>query len=223
MSRAPRCLTTAMSHGDSRTTSSIVGRDDRPAAVAVGAGLAAPAEDHQVGFLLRGGLDDAGRGMAADPHERVDDRPLGHVVQHLLEQPSGLAGARRALGQRHALGHLDDAQRGELAGPRLQQRGADPDQLLRGERVRDRDQDPAAGSGSAGHRAAPRRRRLVPALHEVRLEQLELARLALDALLGRRPSSRGGSRSRSCRPARSRSASAPRPAVPCRRRRGGWR
>ena len=25
MSRAPRCLTTAMSHGDSRTTSSIVG------------------------------------------------------------------------------------------------------------------------------------------------------------------------------------------------------
>ena len=29
MSRAPRCLTTAMSHGASRTASSIVGRDDR--------------------------------------------------------------------------------------------------------------------------------------------------------------------------------------------------
>ena len=44
-----------------------------------------------------------------DPDERVDDGALGGVVEDLLEQAPGLAGAGRALGQRHALGDLDDA------------------------------------------------------------------------------------------------------------------
>ena len=154
MSRAPRCLTTAMSHGDSRTTSSIVGLMTGALPIPVGAGLAAPAEDHQVGLLLRGRLHDPGRRVAPDADERMDHRPLGHVVQHPLQEPSRLPGPRRALGQRHALGHLDDPERRELAGARVHQRRADPDQLLRGERVRDRDDDPGR-QRLAGHRAAP--------------------------------------------------------------------
>jgi hypothetical protein len=117
-------------------------RDHRPAAVPVRARLAAPAEDHEVGFLLGGRLDDAGRGMATDPHEGVDDRALGRVVEHLLEEAPRLAGTGRALGQGHALRYFDDAERRELARPRLEQVRADADQLLRGERVRDRDEDP---------------------------------------------------------------------------------
>ena len=103
-----------------------------------------------------------GRRVPPDAHERVDRRPLGDVVEDLLEQAPRLAGARRALGQGHALGHLDDAQRRQLAGARLQQRRADPDQLLGGERVGDRDQDPRR-ERLAAHRAvpgpSPRRRR----------------------------------------------------------------
>ena len=110
MSRAPRCLTTAMSHGDSRTTSSIVG-EMTPGRRRRGCGprLAAPAEDDEVGLLLRRRLDDALGRVPADPDERVDRRALGGVVEDPLEQAPGLPGAGRALGQRHALGHLDDA------------------------------------------------------------------------------------------------------------------
>ena len=72
--------------------------------------------------------------------------PSGREVEDPLEEPPGVAGPGRALGQRHALGHLDDPERGQLPGPRLEQGGADADQLLRGQRVRDRDEDPA-GSG----------------------------------------------------------------------------
>ena len=95
------------------------GADDRRVRVPVGPGLAAPAEDHQVRLLLGGGLDDPGGGVAPDAHQRVDHGPLGHVVHHLLEQAPGLAGPRRALGQRHALGHLDDPERRQLARPRV--------------------------------------------------------------------------------------------------------
>ena len=193
MSRAPRCLTTAMSHGDSRTTSSIVGEITGRVRVPVGARLAAPAEDHQVGFLLGGRLDDARGRVAADPHQRVDHGALGRVVEDLLQQPARLPGARRALGQRHALGHLDDAERGQLAGPRLHQRGADPDRAP----PRSAGSRPGSGSGTAAvagvhapasaaraRPSSPRRPLGPPAVDEVRLEQLELARLALDPLLG---------------------------------------
>ena len=63
-----------MSHGASRTTSSIVGEKTvgRRCAVAAGRRLAAPAEDDEVGLLLRGGLDDALGGVPADAHDRVD-------------------------------------------------------------------------------------------------------------------------------------------------------
>ena len=183
----PRCLTTAMSHGESRTTSSIVGENtDGPVAVAAGRRLAAPAEDDEVGLLLGRRLDDALGGVPADPDDRVDRRALGREVEDALEEPAGVAGARRALGERHALGHLDDAERGQLAGPRVEQVGAEPDQLLRRRRVRDRDEDPGGQrrDGSVTPAPSARPRRGLPALDEVRLEQLELAGLALDALLG---------------------------------------
>ena len=77
MSRAPRCLTTAMSHGASRTTSSIVGEMTGPPPSRCGAGLAAPAEDDQVGFLLGRGLDDALRGVPADADDGWMTVPSG--------------------------------------------------------------------------------------------------------------------------------------------------
>ena len=110
--------------------------------------------------------------------------PVGRVVEHPLEQPPGLAGPRRALGQRHPLRDLDDAQRRQLAGPRVEHRRADADQLLGGARVGDRDEDARAGQRAhARAHAATSASARVPALDEVRLEQLELAGLALDPLL----------------------------------------
>ena len=150
----------------------------RRAAVAAGRDLAAPAEDDQVGLLLARRLDDPLRGVPADPHDRVDGRAVGRVVEDALEQPPGVPGARRALRQRHPLGDLHDAERRQLAGPLVEHRRAEADQLLGGHRVGDRDEDPGRQRGASGHGS------LVPALHEVRLEQLELARLALDPLLG---------------------------------------
>ena len=117
--------------------------------------------------------------MTADPHDRVDRRAVGRVVEDALEESPGVAGARRALGQRHALGDLDDPERGQLAGPPVEHRGAEADELLGGHRVGDRDQDPGGEGRLGGHQVG-----LAPALDEVRLQQLELARLALDALLG---------------------------------------
>ena len=52
--REPRCLTTAMSHGESRTTSSMVGEKTVGPPGRAAAGLAAPAEDDEVGLLLGG-------------------------------------------------------------------------------------------------------------------------------------------------------------------------
>ena len=125
--------------------------DGRRGAVPAGRGLAAPAEDDQVGLLLGGGLDDPFRGMPADPHDRVDRRSVWHVVEHPLEQPPGVARAGRALGQGHPLGHLHDAQGGQLAGALVEHGGAQPDQLLGGHRVGDRDEDPGRQRRSCRH------------------------------------------------------------------------
>ena len=80
----------------------------------------------------------------------------------------------------------------------VEHRGPEPDQLLGGHRVGDRDEDPGGerrlgvtgGLDVAAGRPArpPARRSLPPAVDEVRLQQLELARLALDAFLGLRRS-----------------------------------
>ena len=132
-------------------------REDRRAGAPVVARrrLAAPAEDDEVGLLLGGRLDDALGGVPADAHDRVDRRPVGGVVEDLLEEPAGVARARRALGQGHPLRHLDDAERGQLAGPRVEHRGAQPDQLLGGPRVRDRDEDPGRERRARAHPPVP--------------------------------------------------------------------
>ena len=116
-------------------------RDHRSAVPAV-RGLAAPAEDDQVGFLLGGGLDDPLGGVTADPHDRMDGGPVRREVEHALEEAPGVAGAGGAFAQRHSLRDLDDAQGRELAGARVEESGAQPDQLLGGGRVGDGNEDP---------------------------------------------------------------------------------
>ena len=129
-------------------------REDRRAgAVATASGPAAPAEDDEVGLLLGRGLDDPFGRVPSDPDDRVDRGAVGRVVEHALQEPPGVPGAGRSLGQRHALGDLDDAERRQLAGSRVDHRRPELDQLLGRHRVGDRDQDPDRERGSGGHRA----------------------------------------------------------------------
>ncbi len=134
-----------MSHGDSRTTSSIVGEKTvgppfRPFEP-IGALPPQPK-------MMRSDSCSAAASMmpsaACRPMRTIGwiGVPFGRVVEHLLEEAAGVPRAGRALGQRHALGDLDDAERRQLAGPRIEHRGTEPDQLLGRARVGDRDQDP---------------------------------------------------------------------------------
>ena len=84
-------------------------REDRGAGrVAAAGGPSAPAEDDEVGFLLRGRLDDALGGVPSDTHDRVDRGPVRGVVKDALQESPGVPGASRALGQRHPLRDLHD-------------------------------------------------------------------------------------------------------------------
>ncbi len=105
-------------------------------------GLAAPAEDDQVGVEFRRRLDDALGGAPPDANDRMDRDAFGGVVEDSLQQPAGLAGLRRALAQRRFLRDLHDPEDGQHARPAVHQRSADPHQLLGGQRVGNRDQDP---------------------------------------------------------------------------------
>ena len=208
MSRAPRCLTTTMSHGASRTTSSIVGLKTAPphpgpptaalptgpgrtgcargGAIAAGAGqrlLAAPAEDDQVGLLLGGGLDDPLGRVSADPDERMDGRcrpgrsrgPAGAAAG-----PDGRASRPRTAASPRAPRRCPSASsspaRGSSSAAPIRISSSAVPGLATGIRIR-------AGSGARSS-PGPVGRQLGPALDEVRLEQLELARLPLHALLG---------------------------------------
>ena len=75
----------------------------------------APAEDDEVRALLPDRLDDAIGCMTADADQRPQlDTLLVADVEHALEQPPRGPGLGGALGQAHALRHLDDSERGDL-------------------------------------------------------------------------------------------------------------
>ena len=215
--------------GRSRTTSSMVAlkTGSSPIVASPPARPAAPAEDDQVGLLLGGQLHDALRGTSPDAHHGAQVDAVGRELQDPLQQPARLARPRRALGQRHALGHLHDGQRGEHAAVR-QQRRPDAHQVGRGPRVGERDED------AAGQARAERSRRGAVATHAARrpasarrsrLGQLEGPRLALHDRLGllrghlarlddeagdarRSRAARARPRARRCGSARSRAATA---------------
>ena len=183
----------------------MVGQKTDVPAPCCAAGPPAPAEDDEVGLLLGGQLDDALGGAAADAHDGAQLDAGWRELEHPLQQPARLPRPRGALRERHALGHLDDAERRERAAV-LDQRRADAHQVGGGPRVGERHQDVlrqlaarsararlrrrCASTGRGGHRAAVARTPFassldrVPALDEVRLGQLERARLALDEGLG---------------------------------------
>ena len=123
----------------------------RPGSVATRPGhrlLPAPAEDDEVRLLLGGRLDDPLGGVPADPDDRVDRGPRRRVVEHALEEAPGVASPGGPFRQGHPLGHLDDAQGVEPAGATVHERGTDPDELLGGARVRDRDEDAGRQRGA---------------------------------------------------------------------------
>ena len=98
--------------------------DGRAGAVPAAGGAPAPAEDDEVGLLLRGRLDDPLGGVPADADDRVDGRAVGRVVEHALEEPPGVPRPGGALGQGHALRDLDDPERRQLARPPIEHRRA---------------------------------------------------------------------------------------------------
>ncbi len=116
------------------------GREDS-VRLALAARPTAPAEDDQIGLVLRSQLDDALCRPATDPDDRPQLNSGRRELEHSLQQAARLARLGGTLRKRHALGHLDDAQRGEDAAVR-DQRGADLDQVGCGARVGERNQDP---------------------------------------------------------------------------------
>ena len=102
-----------------------------------------------------GCLDDPLGGVPADPDDRVDRRAVRREIENALEEPAGVPGAGGALAQRHPFGHLDDAERRQLAGPWIEHRGPEADQLLGGHRVGDRDEDPGRERSANAHDARP--------------------------------------------------------------------
>ena len=165
----PRCLTTAMSQGDSRTTASMVeektgagSRRSRRRSCGLGCAgrlargrRAAPAEDDQVGALLADRLDHTvGRATADADHGPDLDPLLVPEVQDALQEAPGGARLGGALRERDALRHLDDPERGDLGRPPTGQAGADAHQVARRARVGKRQQDPVR-LAARGHQRPP--------------------------------------------------------------------
>ena len=164
----PRCLTTAMSHGDSRTTASIVGlktergRARSPASAISVASASALAACDGVGGppqpkITRSVLSSPtasitpSDGMAADADQGPQlDSLLVAEVEHALEQAPRRPRLRRALGEADPLRHLDDAERGDLGRPAVGHARADADEVARRPRVRERQEDAVRGLAPRG-------------------------------------------------------------------------
>src|SRR5579859_5636781 len=104
---------------------------------------ATPAEDEQVGALLGDGLDDAFRRPPTDAHHRPDlDALFVAEGEDALQQPAGGAGRGRALGERVLLGHLDDAEGGDLRLPSHSDARTDSHEVARRPGIGEGQQDP---------------------------------------------------------------------------------
>ena len=135
-----------------------------PTVAASRVGPPTPSEDDEVGLLVARRLEDALGRTPADAHHRAQHRLLRDEVVDALEEPPGMTGLRRTLGERLALGHLDDAQGDELPAMfGVEERRAKPQQVARRARVGERDEDarrkrsPAvhADAATAGATASP--------------------------------------------------------------------
>ena len=135
--------------GEDRWRSRLGTRQPRLGGLRLGAGglgrgaRPRPAEDDEIGPFLADRLDDA----VGRPTPDADHRPQLHAllvaeVEDALEQAPRDAGLVRALGQADALGDLDDAEGGDLGRPPIRDAGADPDEIARGARVGERQEDP---------------------------------------------------------------------------------
>ena len=166
-SSMPRCLTTAMSHGDSRTTESMVGEKTAgvrwattprsASARAAAAGDGGPPQPKMTRSVPSSPTASITPSDALPPdadHGSDLDSLLVAEVEDSLQQPARGARLGCALGQRDALRHLDDAQRGDLGGPAVADTGADADQVARGARVGQRQQDAVRHAPSGRHQPA---------------------------------------------------------------------
>ena len=117
----------------------------------------APAEDDQVAALLPDRLDHPIGCMAADADQRPQLDPLLVAeIEHALEKPARGPRLGCALREADPLGHLDDAEGGDLGRPAVGHAGTDADEVARRPRVRERQEDAIRGP-------APGRRHQLPA------------------------------------------------------------
>ena len=156
----PRCLTTQMSHGPSRTTSSMVGERRLPSSA--GHRRAAPAEDDQVGFFLGRDLDDALRGAAADAHDRAQVHARWRELEDSLQPAAAPASLRVAPSDSGMPSGTRRCQRRQRAA-RSHQPGADAHQIGGCARVGQRQQGCAPARLSAKPLPSPPRRRSIAA------------------------------------------------------------
>jgi hypothetical protein len=103
-------------------------------------GPSAPAKENEVGLLFGGGLDDPFGCPTPDSNLGAQLDAFRRELQHLLEQPPRVARLRRPFRERDAFRHFHDSQCRERAAG-LHQGSADPHQVARRTRIRNRQQD----------------------------------------------------------------------------------
>ncbi len=152
----PRCFTTAMSDGASRTTSSMVALKTGPSPSSRRPG-GRPPQPKMTRSASSSVAISTMPSAARRPMRTTVRRstPSGRELQDPLQQPPRLARPGRPLRQWHAFRHLHDGQRGDHATVR-QQRRADTHQVRRRPRVGKRDEDACRQCSPTTHVRPPR-------------------------------------------------------------------
>ena len=171
----PRCLTTAMSHGDSRTTASMVGeKTGRRAARRPRSASASRARRAGDGGPPQPKMT---RSVPSSPTASITPsaarRPMRTMVR--ISTPSSSPKSRTRCSSRRevrawvapsdrrdALRDLDDAERGDLGRPPVADAGADAHQVARRARIGERQQDAVRRAPRAAIRPSPGRPRASP-------------------------------------------------------------